>query len=113
MKKPILLAFLSIGLALTSCSKDDDDAQNQLEGMWKLQAQSYSGEAEELDDCEKKSTVEFKGDNTVVITDIYSSNEECKTDASSNTCEVLASNKLNIKDDSGFSFTFDYTISGS
>lgn len=26
MKKPILLAFLAIGLAFTSCNKDDDDS---------------------------------------------------------------------------------------
>lgn len=85
-----------------------------MQGTWKLQSFVYNGEPDTLSDCQKQSTIEFKSDDTAVITDISQSNSEgdCSKDVETNTYEVLSGSQLNLKSDIGFSVTADYKISG-
>lgn len=70
MKKAILMAFLAAGTAFTSCSKDDDGAeQDRLIGEWTLtnSTTTFEGEVnqESISGCDRENvTAEFRLDGT-------------------------------------------------
>ncbi len=81
MKKILFFGALSV-LALSSCRKDDDDEQNTptVVGIWKPSKEIViSGKngaiisSEVSTTCYKKSTFDFKSNNTVTV-DIYEEN---------------------------------------
>lgn len=119
MKKPILLAFLALGLAFTSCNKDDDapvaeQQATKLQGTWQLQSQLYDGEQETLNDCELESTIAFKSDNTMENDYRYMSNDQCMSDITSGTWEVISEGKIKVSESgNGFSISVNgnFTIS--
>lgn len=75
MKKIIVAVVLASFAGFTSCSKDDDkDESEKIKGTWYLYSESVNGEASELDDCKKKTNVEFDGRR--FYTKNYEMNEE-------------------------------------
>lgn len=79
MTKNLVLGALSV-LALSSCRKDDEENTPTIVGVWKpLKEIVISGKdgaiisSENSDSCYKKSTFNFKNDNTVIST-IYEEN---------------------------------------
>lgn len=68
MKKKQLLIGLFVVLGFYSCSNDDDTSpsneENIIIGKWKLISITDEGQFEQASDCESKSIIEFKDDNT-------------------------------------------------
>lgn len=60
--------FFIATILLTSCQKDDVQETGSLIGLWKLEREfDEEGEEITLTDCELKSTLEFKADNTCIL----------------------------------------------
>lgn len=82
MKKTQLIITLMVMLGLCSCSSDDDNStvneENTLIGKWKLVSITDEGQSEQVSNCESKSIVEFKSDNT--FKDIAAIESENSTD---------------------------------
>lgn len=68
MKKRQLFFTLLVVLGLYSCNSDDDNSspneENTLIGKWKLMSVTDEGQLEQASECESKSIIEFKNDNT-------------------------------------------------
>ena len=65
MKNAIILALvLCVNVLFTACS--DDAPQDTLVGKWQKIERSFKDVLEELDECEKKSVLELKSDNTFI-----------------------------------------------
>src|SRR5690554_5051433 len=69
MKKMNLFYGILIGLLIfSSCSNDDDsnsnDTSSSIVGKWKLIAENYGGQSQDLTDCEKEQTMEFFSNGT-------------------------------------------------
>lgn len=70
MKKMKLFYGILIGVMIfSSCSNDDDSNSNNtsssIVGKWKLTAEDYGGQPQDLSDCEKEQTMEFFSNGTV------------------------------------------------
>ncbi len=68
MRKNQLFIVLLLVLSFYSCSNDDDNSspgeENTLIGKWKLVSVTDEGQLEQASECESKSIIEFKNDNT-------------------------------------------------
>jgi len=67
MKKRQILTFFLATLTLFACSNDDDSSSNEensIIGKWKLVNINDNGVIEQASECESKSIIEFKSDNT-------------------------------------------------
>ncbi|WP_378185797.1 lipocalin family protein [Aquimarina sp. W85] len=75
--KKISVFILLIAATLTSCSKDDDGgsdenggseiSESNLVGKWLLTGITRDGKAVELDECDLKTSYEFKSDKTSIF----------------------------------------------
>ncbi|CAA0254289.1 exported hypothetical protein [Tenacibaculum maritimum] len=69
----ILFLAVCINASFLSCSDDagsEGTPQNTLIGKWRILTEvRANGEISELTECEKKSTLEFKSDNTFISGD--------------------------------------------
>ena len=121
MKKPFILAFLAIGLAFTSCSKDDDNeeiSESTLEGTWMLVSGLTDGDDDMLSDCEKTSFYKFNDDKTYSEEYNFGQTGQCNSDKFSGTYEILSNNKLKLSasenDNTPIrSFTYTYSLSNN
>ena len=67
MKKlKLTYVFLITIMIFSSCSNDDnsDDNSPSIIGKWKLTAENFGGQSQDLSDCEKEQTIEFFADGT-------------------------------------------------
>jgi len=65
MKKVMYVCLMVAMMPFVSCDSDDDSPQDTIIGKWQLEQRFKNNVEESLsDDCEKKSTIEFKTDNT-------------------------------------------------
>jgi PBP1b-binding outer membrane lipoprotein LpoB len=78
-KMKLTYIFLMAIMILSSCSNDDDsnssDTSASIIGKWKLIAESYGGQTQDLSDCEKQQTMEFFTNGTVE--NYYVDNDPC------------------------------------
>ena len=67
MKKlKLTYVFLITIMIFSSCSNDDnsDDNSPSIIGKWKLTAENFGGQSQDLSNCEKEQTIEFFADGT-------------------------------------------------
>ena len=67
MKKlKLTYVFLIAIMIFSSCSNDDnsDDNSPSIIGKWKLTAENFGGQSQDLSNCEKEQTIEFFADGT-------------------------------------------------
>lgn len=89
----------------TSCSNDDDGngpaGMDRIVGKWKIQGLVLDGDQISLTDCEKQSTVEFKGNGDLVNIDFYEDfdTEECVSDTYTEKWENRGNNIYRITDE--------------
>ncbi|MDG4716190.1 lipocalin family protein [Winogradskyella marincola] len=79
MKKLNLLLGILIGLAILSCSSNDNDSspnEPTILGEWILVNQIYDGQNENLSDCELQETLTFNSNGTLIS--YYTDNEPCE-----------------------------------
>ena len=97
--KYIPLFFITV--ILISC-KDDEQLTNpsieteSLIGLWKFEREFYDDEEATLDDCELKSTFEFKNDNTVIMIDYDFYNNVCSRNSDTAEWKEVDSNTLQM-----------------
>jgi len=62
----LTFVFLIAIMIFSSCSNDDnsDDNSPSIIGKWKLTAENFGGQSQDLSDCEKEQTIEFFADGT-------------------------------------------------
>jgi hypothetical protein len=65
-KMKLTFVFLIAIMIFSSCSNDDnsDDNSPSIIGKWKLTAENFGGQSQDLSDCEKEQTIEFFADGT-------------------------------------------------
>ena len=62
----LTFVFLIAIMIFSSCSNDDnsDDNSPSIIGKWKLTAENFGGQSQDLSNCEKEQTIEFFADGT-------------------------------------------------
>jgi hypothetical protein len=102
MKKTMILtAVLFVSTFFMSCSSDDDTPQDTIIGKWQLE-QRFTDNVEETlsEDCDKKSTLEFKTDNTFIdIESFVEQNEPCSSSTDPGTWEYNGDSALKVSYD--------------
>lgn len=83
--KKIILSLFVLAASFSSCSKDDDGgadnnsgseiSEANLIGKWQLTGITRDGKAVELDECDLKSSYEFKSDKTSIFVETGFINE--------------------------------------
>lgn len=117
MKKTMILtAVLFVSTFFISCSNDDDkndSPQETIIGKWQLE-QRFTDNVEETltEECEKKSTLEFKTDNTFIdIESFVEQNNPCSSSTDPGTWEYNGDNTIKISYDGASEFEiFTYTF---
>jgi hypothetical protein len=101
MKKTMILtAVLCVTTFFMSCG-DDDVIPETIIGKWQLE-QRFTDNVEETlsEDCDKKSTLEFKTDNTFIdIESFVEQNEPCSSSTDPGTWEYNGDNALKFSYD--------------
>ena len=98
MKKIFILLF-SLA-ALTSCSNDDEntpDGPDPLLGVWFIsEVNNPFSDDGELNECNKRSSIEFKEDNSATTTFFDDASGECVSVTTSSTWSNLGDSKYEI-----------------
>lgn len=93
--KYIPLFFIAT-ILLTSCQKDDVQETGPLIGLWKLERAFDEGEEITLTDCELKSTLEFKANNTGILNEHDFEDNICSNEIVTLRWEKAESNTIRI-----------------
>jgi len=100
--KKLNLIILLIAATFISCSSDDDTSNKEtsnLVGTWEFtyRKQSSNTIADNLDNCEKTSTIEFKPDNTYTEKTFVEISGNCVSDGKYDGSWSTSSNQLTLK----------------
>lgn len=74
--KKILILTITL-LTLFSCSKSDDDISNPIIGKWQHHESFTNDINDNITDCRKKTTIEFKSNYELTIIDYSLDNTNC------------------------------------
>ena len=102
MKKTMILTtVLFVSTFFMSCNSDDDDGvQDTIIGKWQLEKQFKNDIEKSLSDCEKKSTMEFKTDNTFVdMGSSFDQNQHCTSSTDPGTWKYNGDNAIKVSYD--------------
>lgn len=88
--------FFIATILLTSCQKDDVQETGSLIGLWKLERAFDEGEEITLTDCELKSTLEFKANNTGILNEHDFEDNICSNEIVTLVWEKAESNTIRI-----------------
>lgn len=93
-----LSVFFIACTLLTSCKKDDEtETTDPLIGTWQLEQVVEGGkEATLRDDCDKKTTLEIKSDNTFASASYTYSDNKCSLDNYNGTWKKEGTNTIHI-----------------
>ncbi len=99
MKKVINLSTVFfISILFISCSSDDDSSVESIVGKWQIEQMFKNNVSENISECKKKSTLEFKDDTTFISTPYVLFNGDCIIDGiSSGTWRDTGNNNLEVK----------------
>ncbi|MEM9686941.1 MAG: lipocalin family protein [Bacteroidota bacterium] len=114
MKKTILTAVVSI--LLTSCGKDDGNTptQDPIIGTWQLEQTFTNDVSDDISDCEKQSTIEYKADGSYEASDKFDPEmgSACVEDNYTGTWENKGDNAYDIfttGEDGAVTFTITFS----
>lgn len=113
MKYTAYLSILFIACTLlTSCKKDDDtETTDPLIGTWQLEQVVEGGKEVTRDDCNKKSTIEFKSDKSYIDTYYRTENNSCSSSVEKGTWKKEGTNTVHITYEGDEDDTEKYTYS--
>ena len=81
MKNLKLLTLLIALITFTNCSNEDGESENIIIGKWNFEASfDQNGTNENIDDCEKRSIITFRTDNTFQYLGYVTINNDCVFD---------------------------------
>ena len=95
MKKTFTILLLA--LTMIGCSSNDDIADNSITiiGKWTLESQfSSDGINENIDDCQQRSNITFKTDNTFDLNSYRTINGDCALEDEDRNVEYKVENEI-------------------
>lgn len=112
MKYTTYLSVLFIACTLlTSCKKDDEtETTDSLIGTWQLEQLVEGGKEVTLDDCNKKSIIEFKSDNTFSDANYNLEKGVCSSDSEKGTWKKEGTNTVHITYEEDGAEKYTYSI---
>lgn len=91
---------LFLVLSMMSCGNDDDNARSNADliiGTWQLDSETENGQQIQLDDCERRATVQFIGDIfTSTFYDDFDNPGTCEVDETFSASYNVSGNMLSV-----------------
>ena len=100
MKKITFALLITFTTILFSCQSDDDATTNDpIVGKWKYTSQTINGVESEFDECEKKSTITFLDNKSVISNDFFEEEGVCTEEIYRATWELLENGFYSLQDE--------------